>query len=81
MVSFNIRHYLLVTNTSVSIANAFICVKYIYARCGKPHLLSEVYLPFYLLTILIIAAKSSCPSPTKSPIVAGLLALGPLLRH
>jgi hypothetical protein len=59
MVSFNIRHYLLVTNTSVSIANAFTHVNSIYARCGKPHLKREVYLPFYLLMIRIIAAKSS----------------------
>lgn len=81
MVSFNIRHYLLVSNTDVSIANAYTPVNSIYARCGKPHLLSEVYLPFYLLMIRIIADKSSCPSPTKSPTVAGLFALGPLFRH
>ena len=38
----NIRHYLLVTNTSVSIAVLYSHVNSIYAGCGKPHLLSEV---------------------------------------
>ena len=35
-----------VTNTSVSIANAFTHVKYIYAGCGKPHIFVRFIYPF-----------------------------------